>query len=112
MTDQPEVTTQILISIRDELRAIRTEHGAKLDEHTRILGEHTRILGEHTQMFDEHGQKLDQHEKRLEGLQLAVYEVRADLKMLVTQQAIATNERLRHLEEEVSGIKKKLSSIV
>ena len=111
MTESEELTTKILISIRDELRAIRTEHGAKLDEHTRILGEHTRILGEHTDLLAEHGRKLDEHSQRLEGLQLAVYEVRGELKILIAQQAVATHDRVSHLEQEVSEIKRKLATI-
>ena len=49
-----DLTTSILVEIRDELRG----HRGILKEHSAILKEHSAILQEHSTILQEHGHRL------------------------------------------------------
>lgn len=64
-----DLTTKILIQIRDGVNQLREEHGAILKEHGAILKEHGAILKEHGAILNRHGDTLDKHDGRLGALE-------------------------------------------
>jgi len=104
MTDEPTLTTRVLVEIRDELREIKGivgEHTGILNEHTGILRDHNqrldeqnRILGDHTRLLTSHDDELRDHGTRLGGVESAI----ARLAVAHDQQGVVLRQILRAVE--------------
>ena len=65
-----DLTTRVLVEIRDEIRTMREEHGALLRDHGEQLRDHGEQLRDHGEQLRDHGELLRDHSRQLGELRL------------------------------------------
>jgi archaellum component FlaC len=96
----PDVTSQVLIQIRDEMRTMRSAFEARFDS----LDAHLESAGTHLSSF---GERLDVVEGRMSELFRRFSQIDSDLKRF----ASLVNETILHYAEEMDRVRERLESV-